>query len=106
MPFRLFGVFSVPDSCLIAVLLTAVWGVADSVAEESGSFPSADEQQTAALSPRVRVERAGRLLTMDFEWVDAQGRRQHPGREQRGAPPTFTVFKDGRPIGSGSFEYG
>ncbi|GEM_PF-5934628 len=105
MPFRLFGVYFVPDSILIAVLLTAVWGGAEAVAEESGSFPSADERPTAALSPRVRVQRAGRLLTMDFEWVDAQGRRQ-PGREQRGAPPTFTVFKDGRPIGSGSFEYG
>ncbi len=106
MPFRLFGVFFVPDSVLIAVLLTAVWGGADAVAEESGSFPSADEQPTTALSPRVRVQRASRLLTMDFEWVDAQGQRRHPGRERRGVPPTFTVFKDGQPIGSGSFEYG
>ena len=106
MPFRLYGVFFVPESVLIVILLVAVWGGAEAVAEESGSFPSADEQPTAALSPRVRVQRAGRLLTMDFEWVDAQGRRQHLGRERRGDPPMFTVFKDGQPIGSGSFEYG
>ena len=58
-----------------------------------------------ALTPQVQVQRAGRVLTLDFQLVDDQGHRHPPG-ERRGTPPTFTVYKDGQPIGAGSFEYG
>jgi hypothetical protein len=109
--FRLFGVSFVPDAVLIAVLLAAVGGWSDSATESSGAFPSveeplADVSQADGLSPRVRVRRAGRLLTLDFELVDPQGQRHNPGRDRRVDPPTFAVYKNSQLVGSGSFEYG
>jgi hypothetical protein len=58
----------------------------------------------APLNPSVKVTRHGRLLNMDYQLLDAAG-RNYSGPE-RSDPPRFTVFKDGRMIGSGSFEYG
>jgi hypothetical protein len=83
-------------------------GWTDSAAEGSGSLQTvaAEEPQTVPLSPQVRVQRAGRLLTLDFDLLDAQGQRHNPGQDRQRHPPTFTVFKDGQPIDSGSFEYG
>ncbi|TVS14756.1 MAG: hypothetical protein EA424_18345 [Planctomycetaceae bacterium] len=108
MHFPVYGVFFVANAVLVAIFLTPVLGWTDSVAERSGPFQTvaAEQPQTAPLSPQVRIQRAGRLLTMDFDLVDAQGQRHNPGRDRRNHPPTFTVFKDGQPIGSGSFEYG
>lgn len=102
------GCFFVANAVLVAIFLTPVLGGADSVAEGLGPFQAAaaEEPQTAPLSPQVRVQRAGRLLTLDFDLLDAQGQRHNPGQDRRSHPPTFTVFKDGQPIGSGSFEYG
>ena len=61
----------------------------------------------APLTPRVRVNRTGRLLTLDYELVDAAGRNYVCSRPDRLAkPPTFTVLKHGQTIGSGSFEFG
>ena len=58
------------------------------------------------LTSQVRVRRAGRLLNLDYELVDAAGRNYVRRGSESAAPPKFTVFKDGRPLGSGSFEYG
>jgi hypothetical protein len=59
----------------------------------------------APLTPKVDVKRAGRLLTLDYELVDAAGRRYTP-KNDAAAPPQFTILKNGQIIGSGSFEYG
>ena len=100
----------------LAVLLFACLHHADLAVGDSYSFQPADYGEVGqlpiegpgieTLSPQVQVQRAGRILTLDFQLVDAQGRRHPPGRESRSTPPTFNVYKDGQPIGSGSFEYG
>ena len=59
----------------------------------------------APLTPKVSVQRAGRLLKLDYELVDAAGRRYTP-KDDAAAPPQFTILKNGQTIGSGSFEYG
>lgn len=61
----------------------------------------------APLTPQVSVKRTGRVLTVDYELVDAAGRTYAPGNDNRRTkPPAFAVLKNGRTIGSGSFEYG
>ena len=57
------------------------------------------------LTSQVQVRRAGRLLSLDYRLVDGQGRR-YVRRSTGADPPTFTVSKNGRAIGSGTFEYG
>jgi hypothetical protein len=57
------------------------------------------------LTSQVQVRRLGRLLSLDYRLVDGKGRR-YVHRSAGAAPPTFTVFKNGRAIGSGTFEYG
>ena len=58
----------------------------------------------APLAPTVTVKRAGRLLTMDYQLLDAAGREyQESGRDN---PPSFAVYRGDRQIGSGTFEYG
>ena len=58
----------------------------------------------APLEPQVRIARRGRVLALDYDLVDAQGRLYRGGSDS--GPPTFTVYKNGRAIGNGSFEYG
>jgi hypothetical protein len=94
---------------VIALLHHADLAMGDSVvlpegSGETGQLPN-EGPAIERLTPQVQVQRAGRVLTLDFQLVDAQGRRHPPG-ERRGTPPTFTVYKDGQPIGTGSFEYG
>jgi hypothetical protein len=60
----------------------------------------------APLTPQVHVRRVGRLLELDYQLVDAAGRNYSQRGSGSMAPPKFTVFKDGQPLGSGSFEYG
>ena len=64
--------------------------------------------QKTSLGPfaaKVDVKRTGRILVLDYVLLDAQG---NPSREHRNAktPPQFTIYQDGRPIGSGTFSYG
>lgn len=58
----------------------------------------------APLELQVKTGRRGRMLTVDYDLTDAAGCRYHGSRTD--TPPTFSVFKDGQEIGSGSFEYG
>jgi hypothetical protein len=56
------------------------------------------------LTPSVKARRQGRFLTLDYELLDASG-NNYTNRENAIAP-RFTISKDGREIGSGSFKYG
>jgi hypothetical protein len=59
------------------------------------------------LKSGVTVKRAGRLLTMDYQLLDAAGRQyRNLGRTIDSKPPQFTVYQGDRAIGSGTFEYG
>ena len=63
----------------------------------------------APLYPTATVTRHGGFVKLDYDTVDAAGRsyRRTPSRTAtEPPPPTFTVYKDGQEIGSGSFEYG
>ncbi len=57
------------------------------------------------LRSHVEVERTGRLLSLEYSLVDGQGRR-YVQRRDRDIPPTFTVTKNGRTLGTGLFAYG
>jgi hypothetical protein len=56
------------------------------------------------LKPSVKIKREGRHLKMDYRLADASG-HSYTGH-QRTNPPTFSVTKDGRELGSGTFAYG
>jgi hypothetical protein len=58
----------------------------------------------APLRHTVRVSGGAMHLTLDYELVDAGGRRYL--NRKRSAPPRFAVSKDGLELGSGSFKYG
>jgi hypothetical protein len=58
----------------------------------------------APLTPQVKATRRGRVLELDYQLVDAAGRSY--SNTLRSDPPQFAVYQDGRPIGSGTFEYG
>ena len=63
----------------------------------------------APLYPTATGKRYGAFLQLDFDIVDGAGRSylQHSDElDSLSPPPRFEVFKDGEPIGSGSFEYG
>ncbi len=68
-----------------------------------------EPQMHKQLTPQVQVTRAGRLLNLDYQLVDASGRSRADElrqQQQRNTPPRFTVWQGGREIGSGTFEYG
>ena len=58
----------------------------------------------APLTPTVIVKRAGRLLQLDYQLLDAAGQEYHSPEYEN--PPTFVVCQGDRQIGSGTFEYG
>lgn len=61
----------------------------------------------APLYPTVTARRHGGFIQMDYDVVDAAGRDyQLAFTEKRPPAPTFTVYRNGEQIGSGSFEYG
>jgi hypothetical protein len=77
---------------LVATALAAALGAAAARAE-------------GELKPEIEVTRRGMTLELDFRLVDAAGRaiRRVPDLSHR---PEFTVHKNGRQVGSGTFEYG
>ena len=58
----------------------------------------------APLAPSVTVNREGRLLKMDYQLLDGNGREYHSSEYDN--PPTFIVYRGDQQIGSGTFEYG
>jgi hypothetical protein len=58
----------------------------------------------APLTPTVKVKRSGRLLTFDYQLLDADGRNYTD--RSRSHPPKFAVYQGDQQIGSGTFEYG
>jgi hypothetical protein len=57
-----------------------------------------------ALTPHVRVTRQGRLLRLDYELLDAGGKKTV--LDVSGPKPHFQVFRDGQQLAAGDFEYG
>ena len=84
------------------------------VAKNAGGTLPGEAAAVGSLTPRLRVARAGRLLSMNYELLDAAGQNMistlrapaADGSRQKPDPPRFTVSQDGREIDSGSFEYG
>ena len=63
----------------------------------------------APLYPTAAATRHGGFVELDYDTVDGAGRsyRKSVGRTVGAPPPpTFSVYKGGEEIGSGSFEYG
>lgn len=58
----------------------------------------------APLTLNVKTSRLFRTLKLDYELNDASGHTYLDG--ERADLPKFTVYKGGKEIGSGSFEYG
>jgi len=68
-----------------------------------------EPQEFERLTPHVQATRAGRLLSLDYQLLDASGKNRVDEliqQRQRNTPPRFTVWQDEREIGSGTFEYG
>jgi hypothetical protein len=56
------------------------------------------------LKSTVSVNRQGRMLNLNYQLLDDQGRKYtNPNRSD---PPRFVVYQGQREIGSGTFEYG
>jgi hypothetical protein len=58
------------------------------------------------LTNTVTVRRRGGSLQLSYRLIGADGRDYELDTGNRLAPPQFTVFHDGREVGSGTFEYG
>ena len=56
------------------------------------------------LTPSVSVKRVGRFLKLDYQLLDANGRKYTV--DARSSQPQFTIYQGDQKIGSGSFEYG
>ena len=55
------------------------------------------------LEQRIKVQREGQLLTMDYELIGSAGEGYRFERTHR---PTFTIYKGDKEIDSGKFEFG
>ena len=63
----------------------------------------------APLYPTATASRYGGFIQLDYDTVDGAGRSYRKTLDRTVTappPPTFTVYKGGEEIGSGSFEYG
>ena len=63
----------------------------------------------APLKPSVAVKRVGRLLKLDYQLLDGDGRvyrRNDPSGNDRIHQPQFAIYQGESKIGSGTFEYG
>jgi hypothetical protein len=57
------------------------------------------------LTSSVTAQRSGRLLKLNYQLLDGDGRK-YRGKGDRAHPPQFAVYQGDQQIGSGSFEYG
>lgn len=55
------------------------------------------------LEQRIKVQRKGQLLTMDYRLIGAAGEWY---RNDRSYPPSFTIYKGDKEIASGKFQFG
>jgi hypothetical protein len=74
----------------------AVWTLLAAISTSPGDL---------GLTAKIEARRAGRVIALDYQLLEANGRR-HVDRQQREKPPEFTVLQNGSPIGSGVFAYG
>jgi len=58
------------------------------------------------LRSSVTAQRAGRLLKLNYQLLDGDGRKYQRSSGDRGHPPQFAVYQGDCQIASGSFEYG
>lgn len=58
------------------------------------------------LTNSVAISRGAEALTMNYKLIGAGGKAYALVNEDRSHPPTFAVYKDGRKIADGSFEFG
>ncbi|MHC4740052.1 MAG: hypothetical protein ACYS9Y_14180 [Planctomycetota bacterium] len=57
------------------------------------------------LSSSVEVQRTGNVLQLSYNLTDVGG-HSYTSSQRVDKPPTFTIYKGGKEIASGSFEYG
>lgn len=77
----------------------ALWGLFGAAA-----CLAAEGDKPRQVTPRITAGRQGRLLNLSCELVGADS-RQFVNANQAN-PPTFTVYKGKRKVGSGTFAYG
>ena len=58
------------------------------------------------LTNSVLASRHGRELNLDYQLLGAGGEVYQPANQDRSKPPAFAVFKAGKKIASGTFEFG
>jgi hypothetical protein len=58
------------------------------------------------LTNSVKASRQGRELSLDYVLLGAGGDAYTLAAEDRTKPPSFAIYKGGKVIGSGDFEYG
>jgi hypothetical protein len=54
----------------------------------------------------VTVEKRGRTLTLEYQMLGAGGRYRLSGPVDRTKPPQVAIYQNGKPVGSGKFEFG
>ena len=54
----------------------------------------------------VAVQNQGRALIFDYQLQGAGGRYRLAGPVDRSKPPELAIYQNGKPVGSGKFEYG
>jgi hypothetical protein len=92
---------------LIPIVLVSGWLSVN----RSRAQPPTVENLTGSVVPltlSVVVKREGRLLNLDCQLLDANGRKyQDPDNStDRTTPPEFAIYQGDQKINSGSFEYG
>jgi hypothetical protein len=79
-----------------------IWSDANWV--EVGEDKPAVLKAGAPLKQTVKVERQGRVLTLDYQLSGIGGEKYTAS--DRSKPPTFTIYQGDKKIASGTFEYG
>jgi hypothetical protein len=58
------------------------------------------------LTNSVTLERSGRKLNMNYQLLGADGGAYRLAQVDRTTPPEFTVFRGGKKVMAGKFEFG